>query len=89
MGFSKSFLFLVPSCLIERRQLVQRDDNLSELGYLEFGVPQGSILGPVMFNSYVADVQKKLDCPCYQYADDTTFFFYTQRWPTWGHVLTT
>ena len=75
MGFSKSFLLLVLSYLIERRQLFQIDDNLS---YVEFGVPQGSILGPVLFNSYVADLQKKLDCPCYQYADDTTFFLHTK-----------
>ena len=74
MGFSKSFLLLVPSYPSERRQLVQIDDNLSELAYVEFVVPQGSILGPGLFNLYVADLQKKLDCPCYQYADDTTFF---------------
>ena len=50
MGFSKSFLLWVLSYLSERRQLVQIDDNLSELAYLEFRVPQGSILGPVLFN---------------------------------------
>ena len=89
IGFSKLFLLWVLSYLSERRQLVQIDDNLSELAYVEFGVPQGSILGPVLFNLYAADLQKKLDCLCYQYADDTTLtFFYTQRWPTWGHVLT-
>ena len=74
MGFSKSFLLWVLSYLSERRQLVQIDDNLSEPAYVEFGVPQGSILGPVLFNLYVGDLQKKLDCPCYQHADDTTFF---------------
>jgi len=76
MGFSKSFLFWVLSYLCERRQLVEIDDNLSEFAYVEFGVPQGSILGPVLFNLYVADLQMKLDCPCYQYADDTTFFLH-------------
>ena len=43
MGFSKSFLLWVLSYLGERRQLVQIDDNLSQLAYVEFGVPQGSI----------------------------------------------
>ena len=74
MGFSKSFLWWVLSYLSERRQLVQIDDKLSELAYVEFWVLQGSILGPVLFNLYGADLQKELDCPCYQYADDTTFF---------------
>ena len=74
MGFSKSFLLLVLSYPSERRQLVQIDDNLSELAYVEFGVPQGSILGPGLFNLYVADLQKKHDYPCYQYAGDTTLF---------------
>ena len=32
----------------------------------------------MLFNLYVADLQKKLDCPCYQYADDTTFFLHTK-----------
>ena len=62
----------------ERCQLIQIDNKLSELAYVEFGVPQGSILGPVLFNLYVADLQKELDCPCYQYADDTTFFLHTK-----------
>ena len=32
----------------------------------------------MLFNLYVADLQKELDCPCYQYADDTTFFLHTK-----------
>ena len=41
-------------------------------------MPQGSILGPVLFNLHAADLEKKVDCPCYQYADDTTFFLHTK-----------
>ena len=74
-GKCGSFVHFLGICyLSERRQLVQIDDKLSELAYVEFGVPQGSILGPVLFKLHVADLQKELDCPCYHYADDTTFF---------------
>ena len=39
-----------------------------------FGVPQRPIPGPSIFKLYVSDLQKHIKCPCYQYADDTTFF---------------
>ena len=35
-------------------------------------MPQGSILGPVLFNLYVTDLHHKIQLPCFQYADDTT-----------------
>ena len=54
--------------------MVQIDDRKSDMATVEFGVPQGSILGPVIFNLHVADLQSELQCHCYQYADDTTFY---------------
>jgi len=41
-------------------------------------LPQGSILGPVIFNLYVANFQSELQCDCYQYADDTTFYVHSK-----------
>ncbi|CAB4028717.1 Hypothetical predicted protein [Paramuricea clavata] len=52
-----------------RQQLVQINDSKSSLT-VEFGVPQGSVLEPAIFNLYVVDLQEKLQLPCYQYADD-------------------
>ena len=45
---------------------------------VEFGVPEGSILGPVIFNLYVADLKSELHCDCRQYADDTTFYIHSK-----------
>jgi hypothetical protein len=78
MGFSKKFLRWVLNYLCERQQFVQIDDASSELATVEFGVPQGSILGPILFNLYIADLHEKLKCLCYQYADDTTFYQHTK-----------
>ena len=43
---------------------------------LKRGLPQGTILGPLLFNIYVNDLAKivEKDCTVVQYADDTFLF---------------
>ena len=65
LGFSKYFLLWMTDCLTQRRQLVQIDDRRSDMATMEFCAPQGSILGPVILNLYVTDLQSELQCDCY------------------------
>ena len=62
MKFSNHFLQWVLSYVNGRRQFVQVNDKTSELIDTKLGVPQGSILGPVLFNLYVNDLDEVHDC---------------------------
>ena len=60
LNFSKSALLLMSSYLSNRLQFVQINDKESNRLTVLNGVPQGSILGPVLFNIYVHDIQQTL-----------------------------
>jgi len=56
-------------------QAVKIEDSLSEPLPLKAGVPQGSILGPVLFTLYVNDLlQVPKHCRALGYMDDTKVF---------------
>ena len=77
-GFSKSFLKWVTNYMTRRKQLVQIDDKKSSELNVNFGVPQGSILGPVLFNLYVNDLSDGIGpVKTYQYAEDDTTIYQT------------
>ena len=76
LGFSKNYLKWLLSYLSGRTQFVQIDDTKSHYKLSQFGIPQGSILGPMIFNLYVSDLRDNLDLStsCCQYADDTSLY---------------
>ena len=74
MGFSRDFLSWSLSYLSNRKQYVQIDAQQSKPMTTYFGVPQGSILGPLFFNLYVNGLQDSLASRSIQYADDTTIY---------------
>ena len=73
-SFSREFLHWMLSYLSSRKQYVQLDSKKSTLMTTYFGVPQGSILGPLLFNLHVNDLKECLPSKSIQYADDTTIY---------------
>ena len=74
LGFDKKSVKIIMNYLTNRRQFVQIEDKCSDMLPIYFGVPQGSILGPILFNLYVAELPEKIKSESIQYADDTTVY---------------
>lgn len=74
-GFSKSSIDLLRSYLTERFQAVTYNSQDSKPLPLFYGVPQGTILGPLMFSLYISDFHSVVkDCTVHHYADDTQIY---------------
>ena len=75
LGFSKSTIAWFKSYLQDRKFVVNVADKQSNLSDLLCGVPQGSILGPLLFLLYVNDMPQAVSSDLLLYADDSGLIF--------------
>ena len=74
-GFSRSALELIYSYLNDRKQRVKVNGSFSAWKESTKGLPQGSVLGPLLFNIFINDIFFLVnETEVCNYADDTTIF---------------
>ena len=71
MGLNDTGINWFHSYLTDRSQFVNIGDTMSSPGLITCGVPQGSILGPLLFLVYVNDMVSAVKCKLLLYADDS------------------
>ena len=70
LGFRGSLLEWIQNFLLIRRQRVIFKGSLSEWCKVTSGVPQGSVLGPILFLLFVNDINDVVSSQLLQFADD-------------------
>ena len=75
IGLSESSITWFKSYLTNRKFQVNIEEVFSTPAEVLCGVPQGSILGPLLFLIYVNDMPESVSCDLYLYADDSFLLF--------------
>jgi hypothetical protein len=65
---------ITSSFLENRRFCVKLCTAYSKMKTMPFGLPQGAVLSPTLYNIFTADIPKSNNCKIALFADDTSFF---------------
>ena len=73
-GVEGELLSLLKNYLENREQRVVLNGQTSEWRKIMSGIPQGSVLGPLLFLIYINDLPDGINSLCKIFADDTSLF---------------
>ena len=73
-GMGNSIINWIEQWLTDRRQRVVVDGEVSSWKSVLSGVPQGSVLGPILFLVYINDLEEGVTGKILKFADDTKLF---------------
>ena len=73
-GIGNDVINWIEEWLALRRQRVIVDGEISNWKSVLSGVPQGSVLGPMLFLIYINDLEDDISSKVLKFADDTKLF---------------
>ena len=90
LGVRDVALAWIQNYLSDRYQRVRVNNSFSSWAHVPAGVPQGSVLGPLLFIAYTSDLPAAVPSPdtrCAQFADDTALTTFSETLSTAEHDL--
>ena len=87
VGITDSLLYWFHDYLRDRKQRVVIPGGLSDWENISAGVPQGSILGPLLFLDYIHDIVQEINSTIRLFADDTSLYIIVDSPDEAAHML--